>query len=96
MDENRYNTRVRHAMSDNLVECRKMKCNFESRITWINKHLIEEKDTITHREYMRLSTELIELEEKIERLKVVIDVWDQARELCMNIADEMCKEMSER
>lgn len=92
MDENRYNTRVRHAMSDNLVECRKMKSNFESRLIWIDKHLKEEFDTMTHREYTSLCNEYKELEEKIERLKVVTYVWDQARELCMNIADEMCGE----
>lgn len=92
MDENRYNMRVRHAMSDNLVECRKMKYNFESRLMWIDKYLKEKFDTITHREYTSLYNEYKELEKKIERLKVVIDVWDQARELCMNIADDMCKE----
>lgn len=92
MDENRYNTRVRHAMSDELIENRNRKHNLETRCIWIREHLKEQEDTITYREYLNLMSELEHKENMIKQLKLIIDVWDQARELCMNIADDMCKE----
>ncbi len=92
MDENRYNTRVRHAISNEYVECMKTIQNFERRYIWIEEHIKETKDTITMKEYNCLKREMDELDRLIGNLKIAMDIWDQAREICLNIADEMCKE----
>ena len=92
MDENRYNTRVRCAVSDKLIECHNMKRNFENRREWILQHIKETGNSITYREYTNLMSESCEIEKKLETLRVAINVWDQARDLCMDIADEICKE----
>lgn len=95
MDENRYNTRVRHAISDKLIECRNIRGNFVRRREWIINYLEENKDTITYKEYTKLERELKDIEKENERLKICEDIWDQAREVCLDIADEMCKEKKE-
>lgn len=92
MDENRYNTRVRHAISNEYVECMKNMQNLERRLLWIQKHIEEEQDTITMKDYNHFKFEMDEIEKKVKVWKIAMDVWDQAREICLNIADEMCKE----
>lgn len=92
MDENCYNTRVRHAISDELIESRNRKHNLVCRCERIRNYLKESEDTVKHKEYLNLMDELSHLEDMINTLQISINIWDQARELCMNIADEMVKE----
>lgn len=87
-----YNSRVRCAMSDQYVECNNMKVNFQRRLEWILQHMSENRDTISHVEFVRLEREMEELNSKLETLRVAIGVWDHAREICLNIASEMDKE----
>ena len=44
---------------------------------------------VTHKQYLKLSGDAERLRRKIEDLGVELDTWDKAREICLNIADEM-------
>lgn len=92
MGENRYNALVRQMISSNYVNCMKSIQTHERRLLWIQKHIEAEKDTITMKEYNRLKFEMDEIEKRVKVWKIALDVWDQAREICLNVADEMCKE----
>lgn len=48
-----------------------------------------EKDTLSYRRYKELECEVDDLKRQYEIEKIRLDVWDQAREICLNIADEM-------
>ena len=47
------------------------------------------KMQMSYAEYVELEKKEKELEAAMNKLKIERDVWDQAREICMNIADEM-------
>lgn len=50
---------------------------------------ISTKMQMSYAEYVELEKKEKELEAAMNKLKIERDVWDQAREICMNIADEM-------
>lgn len=88
MDINKYNTRVRQAISEELVKCSKRKQEYMTRHIVIGARLASERDILPYSEYKRLEDErefLIKMQE-VEDIK--LDVWDMAREICLNIADE--------
>lgn len=88
MDINKYNTRVRQAISDELVKCSRRKQEYMMKHTCVVARLASEKDTLPYSEYKRLEDErefLVKMQE-VEEIK--LDVWDMAREICLNIADE--------
>ena len=88
MDINKYNTRVRQAISDELVKCSKRKQEYGDKYVAILKRLENEVDTLSYREYKKLEDEkdfLVEMQQ-IEDIRY--DIWDKAREICLNIADE--------
>ena len=89
MDINKYNTRVRQAISDELVKCSRRKQEYTNKHACIRARLYSEKDTLPYSEYMRLVDErefLVKMQE-VEGIK--LDVWNMAREICLNIADEV-------
>ena len=93
MDINRYNTRVRQAMSDKYVECSKRmqeieREKLEQRRT-LERYMAGE-ETLTYREYKDLKSSLDCLYSEYRELDIRLAVWDEAREICLNIADEMC------
>ena len=92
MDENRYNNMVRQAISDEFKRCSKDKHDGECRIFEITNKLLKKGHELSYTEAEMLIGELDWLERKVERLRIELDVWDRARELCLNMADEMCKE----
>lgn len=96
MDMNRYNTRVRQAMSDAYVECSKRRNEVRHEFNKLDEKLANEKETISYAEYKRLCRKAEELEKEYERLKIEWETWDKAREICMEIADEMCKEVKSK
>lgn len=88
MDIDKYNTRVRQAISDELVKCSRRKQEYRNKHTCTMARLASEKDTLPYSEYMQLEKErefLVRMQE-VEDIK--LDVWDMAREICLNIADE--------
>lgn len=88
MDINKYNTRVRQAISDELVKCSKRKQEYMTRHTCVVSRLASEKDTLPYSEYKKLEDErefLVKMKQ-VEDIK--LDVWYMAREICLDIADE--------
>lgn len=85
----KYNTRVRQTMSDEYVKCSKRKCQLLKEYEEVAERLKTEKDTLSYRQYKGLECEADKLKRKYENEKIRLDVWDQAREICLNIADEV-------
>lgn len=84
----RYNTKVRQAISDAYVDTSKEKSKLSVRLWDIVDSLENNKDTMTYSEYVALRKEAADIEKQIERLSIELDVWDRAREICLNVADE--------
>lgn len=85
----KYNTRVRQAMSDEYVKCSKTKCQLSREYEKVLEMLKTEKDTLSYRKYKELECKAEDLKAQYETEKIRLDVWDVAREICLNIADEM-------
>lgn len=93
MNECFYNTRVRKAMSQKYRD-------IVNEIALIDRKLCDtytlfknsDPSMITFAKYKELERNIKELESHLERLKIKREVWDEAREICMNIEDEMRKE----
>lgn len=85
---NKYNTRVRQAISDELVKCSSRKQEYKNKHTCIMARLTSEKDTLPYSEYMQLEKELQFLIKMQEVEEIKLEVWDMAREICLNVADE--------
>lgn len=85
----KYHTRVRQAMSDEYVKCTKRKCQLSKEYEEIIERLKTEKDTLSYREYKELECKADDLKMQHETEKIRLDVWDMAREICLNIADEV-------
>lgn len=90
MDKNRYNTKVRQAMSDKYKETSKKKAELENELYAISLQLTKDeiKKTMAYSEYMELNRQAKVIQTEIYRLNIECDVWDKAREICMDIADE--------
>lgn len=84
-----YNTRVRQAISERIVGCSKEKSILLKELESISARLANEEDKLTYKEYMKLKNSRECLCHKISELNIVIDTWDAAREICLNVADEM-------
>ena len=89
MDMDKYNTKVRQAISDKYVECSKSRAKAMKESEKISLQLAYETDGLTYKQYLELNNKLVCLNKEIERLGVEIDTWDKAREICLNVADEM-------
>ena len=88
MDNNKYNTRVRQAISDELIKCSKRQQEYNMKYHCVMARLASEKDTLPYSQYIQLEAErefLIKIQE-VEKIKY--DIWDKAREICLNVADE--------
>ena len=85
----KYNTRVRQAISDEYVKCSKIKCQLSREYEEVLERLETEKDTLNYRGYKELECKADDLKNKYEAEKIKLDVWDMAREICLNIADEV-------
>lgn len=90
MDIHKYNTQVRQSMSDAYVECSKELNKLKNELNDICIRLEEGFHTIPHSQWIDLSREKDYLMRKIETLITEQNTWDEAREICLNIADEMC------
>ena len=86
---NRYSTLVRQAMSDKYVECAKRRGELYREGLIIYNRLEKEQDTLSYRQYMELKAELEQVRQLEHDEIVKRDIWDQAREICMECADEV-------
>lgn len=85
---NKYNTRIRQAISDEYV-----KCSNEINIIRKDIHLIEDKlkkkDCYSYAAYIILEKNYENLKRELSKLYIEKETWDKAREICLNIADKM-------
>lgn len=88
----RYNERVRQAISDQYVEYSKMYANTHKECLEVESKLNcqNSKKNLSYEEYVDLEKYLNNLREEMRVLKIQIDIWDAAREVCLNISDEIC------
>lgn len=87
----KYNTRVRQAISDEYVKCSK-----ERQTKFVEHELAKsdlnlKKHELSYADYIKLQEHCNILGKEIERLSTQLDIWDKAREICLNIADETTK-----
>lgn len=85
----KYNTTVRNAMSNEFVNC-------SSRINAVRKELVDKqtelskgKNRLTYMQYTRLEEQINRLQKEYEHLEIERNIWDRAREICLEIADDM-------
>ena len=84
-----YNTRIRQAISEEYVKCSKQKQEYTNRYGDLTARLINERDTLLHSEYIQICEERDDLGRLMRLEDIRLDIWDQAREICLNVADEM-------
>ena len=85
----KYNTRVREVISDKYVEYRKTKSIAEKEREEVINRLKFEAEILPHKSYLSLQEKANRLQKEIEELEIQIDIWDKAREICLNVADEI-------
>ena len=85
----KYNTRVRQAISDNYIEYSKTKAMAEREREAVIERLRTEKRTLPYSDYVSLQEKAERLAKEFEELNIQIDIWDKAREICLNIAYKM-------
>ena len=88
MDINKYNTRVRQAISDEFVKCSRQKQEYMKQHECVLARLASEKDTLPYSKYKQLEKEREHLARMQQVEDIKLDVWDMAREICLNITDE--------
>lgn len=76
-------------MSDKYVECAKKKLAISREMIEIDRKLKDGEESLSYREYMELSDRYTSLLEEYKRVLFEIDIWDQAIEICLELADEM-------
>lgn len=84
----KYNTQVRQAISNEYMEYLKTKSMEEKERERVIERLKFDKNLL-HTDYLYLQEKEERLTKEIEELNIQIDIWDKAREICLNIADEM-------
>lgn len=82
-----YNSKVRQVISDEYVKKLKEKSETIKTLEQISIKLANEQNILTYSEYMKLKDNANYLHRKIEDLQIEIDTWDNAREICLNIAE---------
>lgn len=89
MDINKYNTKVRRAISDEYIKCSKRRGEFLREVSIIQVKLSSEAEILSYREYKQLEKKAESLLKEIEKEKIRLEIWDAAREICLDIADEV-------
>jgi hypothetical protein len=70
MDINKYNTRVRQAISDEYIKCSRRKQEYMNKHICVVARLYSEKDTLPYSEYQRLESER-EFLVKMQEVKIL-------------------------
>ncbi len=87
--ENRYNTKVRMAMSDKLVKLGKQISETKREIIQLTEKLNQGRATIPYDEYITLERDRDFLSDTLYRYEIERSVWDEAREICLTVAEDM-------
>ena len=83
---NKYNTRVRQAISDKYVKYSKDRAEVREKLDTTLLRLQDK--SIPYIEYEYLMDTKNWCEKRLEELNAYVDAFDQAREICLNIAEE--------
>lgn len=87
--ENRYNTKVRMAMSDKLVKLGKQISETKREIIQLTEKLNQGRATIPYDEYITLERDRDFLSDTLYRYEIERSVWDEAREICLTVAEDV-------
>lgn len=85
----KYNTRVRQAMSEEYVKSSKKKSQLQMEYEKVLRRLDTEASKLCYNEYITLKKRAEDLKRQYEDEQIRFDTWDQAREICLNVADEV-------
>lgn len=82
-----YNTQIRMRISDRY-------CSVGEQIQKAHKSLIDiqkrlSDSELTHKNYLKLTKGQKQIEDNLVRLEIEREVWGLAREICLEVADEM-------
>lgn len=88
MNIDKYNTHVRQAISDEYIKSSKEKQKLNEQYINICRQLHDGVDTLPYNEYIRLEKETECIFNAIRAVEIELNIWDKAREICLNIADE--------
>lgn len=55
----------------------------------------ERRNNMTHREYIRLTQEARECDKRHDELLIILSVWHEAREICMDCVSELVKDLED-
>ena len=84
-----YNHKALDAIREEYKRCAKEQVELRKQYIELWHRHQHEKDYITYREYQKLEHDIKYLENKMIRIDAELNTWDKAREICMNIADEV-------
>lgn len=86
---NKYNTRVREIVSDMYVGYSKDKQEVLKTLRKVQTKLDNEDGKLTYNDYIKLSKQKTNLQDKIKELEIRIDCMDLVREICLNVCEEL-------
>ena len=86
--ENKYNTKVRMAISDELVKLGKQISAARQEVCQLTEKLNQGRVTIPYDEYMALERDRDFLNNTLYRYEIERSVWDKAREICLTVAED--------
>lgn len=84
-----YNTEIRKAMSKKYVECGEKMSTLSKQINFLSAKMHYEQDILSYRKFNEIVLEKADLEKEYENAKIQRDVWEQAKEICLDVADHM-------
>ena len=83
-----YNSRVRDLMSQEYRRISSEKQELcKRKVELIN---LMSDVSISHRDYVEYENEMHGIDEEMILLNIELNVWDKAREICFNAADDVC------
>ena len=87
--ENKYNTKVRMAMSYKFVKLGKQISETKREIIQLTEKLNQGRATIPYDEYIALERDRDFLNGTLYRYEIERSVWDEAREICLTVAEDV-------
>ena len=92
MDINRYNAEIRKAISAKYVECNNRQREIDREVSELQVRLTKFMDgyeNIPYQEYIDIRSSIDQLHKEKHALSIQASVWNEARELCLDIADQV-------
>lgn len=87
--KNRYSTKVRMAMSYKFVKLGKQISETKREIIQLTEKLNQGRATIPYDEYITLERDRDFLSDTLYRYEIERSVWDEAREICLTVAEDV-------